>query len=270
MIVRSGSVATLPAEKAASGVLPAEEGTPLYVQLAEEVEGAILRGEYRAGDKLPAERVLAERRGVSRCVAGKAMELLQKKGVVHRSRGRRGTTVLPAPLHYRFSIGEFRVNDSAGTPGISSSRRILSVRRIRAHGRLAAAMHVPAGERLVAQEQVRYAGRVPLRYGTVYAREGLFPGLHDLLLGEARSVMALLLDHYGENRYYRARSAFGIEPADSETSRRLRVPLGSALQRIESLYTLEDGTPALLPIMYFRGDSIRIQAEFREVKTRGD
>jgi DNA-binding GntR family transcriptional regulator len=270
MIVRSGSVATLPAEEAASGVRPAEEGTPLYVQLAEEVEGAILRGEYRAGDKLPAERALAERRGVSRCVAGKAMELLQKKGVVHRSRGRRGTTVLPAPYHYRFSVGFFRETESTGTLEIASPRRILSVRQIRAHERLAATMHVPVGERLLAQEQVRYARGVPLRYGTVYAREGLFPGLHNLLLGEARSVMALLLDHYDENKYYRARSAFSIEPADSETSRHLRVSLGSALQRVESLYTLEDGTPAFLPIMYFRGDAVRIQAEFREVKLRDD
>lgn len=51
--------------------------TPLYRQLANELEAAIRGGEWRAGEALPSERNLAEALGVSRITARKALDQLE-------------------------------------------------------------------------------------------------------------------------------------------------------------------------------------------------
>lgn len=247
---------------------PDEAKTPLYVRLAEEIEGAMLRGEYRAGDKLPAERALSERCRVSRHTVGQAMNYLQNKGLIQRSRGR-GTFVRPDRLDFKVSSEQFRFTDATESLGLAASRRVLSVRRVRAHARLASKMCIGSGEPLTAVELVRLAGKIPLRYGTGYLRERLFPGIHALLDGRTWSVPELLREHYGVERYFRARAVFDVEPADLETSHHLAVPLGSAVLRAESLDTLEDGTPTLLTISYFRADAVKMHVKLREVKAEG-
>jgi DNA-binding GntR family transcriptional regulator len=130
-------------------------------------------------------------------------------------------------------------------------------------------MGVPAGEPLVAMERVSYAGEIPLIYGTKYLREELFPGLYELLHGRWRSLRALIKTHYGVE-VYRARSTFEIEPADEESARHLGLRLGSALLRVESLDTLEDGEPAEWGVTFFRGDATRIEVEIRAAKGARD
>ena len=54
----------------------------LYQQLAEDMERAIRRGDFHAGDKLPSLRSLCSDHGVSLATAVQAYELLQKSGLV--------------------------------------------------------------------------------------------------------------------------------------------------------------------------------------------
>jgi len=65
---------------------------PLYRQLADALERQVLSGALRAGDRLPAERSLAETLAVSRGTVVRAFELLEQKEILERVQGR-GTTV---------------------------------------------------------------------------------------------------------------------------------------------------------------------------------
>ena len=65
---------------------------PLYLQVKEGLEGQIRGGEYREGDKLPSERELCERFGVSRITVRQALEMLENQGLVSTSQGK-GTFV---------------------------------------------------------------------------------------------------------------------------------------------------------------------------------
>jgi len=241
---------------------------PIYARVAEELEGAVLRGEYGAGDRLPTEHALAERYGINRHTAGQALNHLQGKGIAYRVKGR-GSFVRPGRVDYRVAE-KMSFSDSVARAGLEPSRQVLGVRRVRAFGRTCEGMGVPSGEPLVALERVGYAGEIPLDHSVKHYRESVFPGIHDLLRnGRWRSVRVLVKDHYGLE-VYRASSTFEIEPADAELSRYLGVQPGAPILKVESLDTLEDGTPAEWGTTYFRGDATRVRVTLREAKEETD
>ena len=65
-----------------------------YRQILEQLQGEILRGDYRTGDKLPSEADLIKRFGASRITVGRAVNELRNLGLVERRAGS-GTYVRP-------------------------------------------------------------------------------------------------------------------------------------------------------------------------------
>jgi GntR family phosphonate transport system transcriptional regulator len=243
------------------------DGVPIYVRLAEELEGAILRGDYAPHDRLPPERDLAEEHGINRHTARQALGRLQSMGLVYRVRGR-GTFVRSERVEYRVAE-KMSFSDSVRRMGLQPRTEPLAVRRIGAYGRAVEGLMVPAGEPLVAYERLRYAGKVPIVYGTKHFREALFPGIHEHLSRKHGSVRQLVRDRYGQD-LYRARSVVEIEPSDAVTARYLGLPLGAPLLRTESTDALEDGTPAEWGVSYFRGDATRLDIRIRRPRGAED
>lgn len=71
-------------------------GLPLYVQLAQALEGLIREGTVSPQTKLPSENELEELVGLSRSTIRKSLEDLEQKGLVYRKQGQ-GTFVAPNP-----------------------------------------------------------------------------------------------------------------------------------------------------------------------------
>lgn len=71
------------------------EKKPRYQQLAEDLRGAILRGDFPAPDQFPTENELCIRYGVSRFTVREALRALQAEGLIRRKRGS-GTVIQPA------------------------------------------------------------------------------------------------------------------------------------------------------------------------------
>lgn len=67
---------------------------PLYVQVADEIEARINRGDLQANRPIPSENQLTQEFGIARGTARKALELLRERGLVVTVVGR-GTFVLP-------------------------------------------------------------------------------------------------------------------------------------------------------------------------------
>lgn len=64
----------------------------LYQQLADSLRDKIYEGKYAFGDKLPSERSLAEKFGISHLTVRKALAILEEEGLVLRAQGK-GTFV---------------------------------------------------------------------------------------------------------------------------------------------------------------------------------
>ncbi len=62
--------------------------TPKYVQIMDQIVGDIRAGVYAPGDRLPTEKSLMKRYGVSRIVASTALSNLATKGIIVRSQGK--------------------------------------------------------------------------------------------------------------------------------------------------------------------------------------
>lgn len=98
----------------------------LYEQIVAQIEGRILSGELRPGDKLPAERELAEQFGVSRTAIREAMKALTQSGLVEIQPGR-GTFVTDSTsMVVRHSIDMLvRVGNDTGVKDLVEVREIL-------------------------------------------------------------------------------------------------------------------------------------------------
>lgn len=69
---------------------------PLYYKLESVLREAIAAREYKVGQCLPSERELGELYRISRVTVRRALETLEREGLVRRQRGR-GTIVVEAP-----------------------------------------------------------------------------------------------------------------------------------------------------------------------------
>ena len=70
---------------------------PVHVQIATWLSAGIARGELRPGDRLPGERDLAERLGVSRMTLRQALAELESTGDLVRVAGRAGGAFVAEP-----------------------------------------------------------------------------------------------------------------------------------------------------------------------------
>ena len=66
------------------------ESTKAYQKIADQIKGMIFGGVFKSGDKLPAERQLAEQFNVGRMVVREALRVLEESGFIIIKQGSRG------------------------------------------------------------------------------------------------------------------------------------------------------------------------------------
>jgi len=64
----------------------------VYMEIVEQIQDLIKRGRLKPGDKLPAERILADKLGVSRPPLREALSALEILGIIE-SRGGKGNFI---------------------------------------------------------------------------------------------------------------------------------------------------------------------------------
>jgi GntR family phosphonate transport system transcriptional regulator len=234
--------------------------TPRYLELADRIAAALDRGEWKAGERLPPDGQLAGEHGVNRHTVARALEHLQRKGLVARVKGH-GTFVSPGRLEYRIAA-HMSFSNSVARLGLRNRQRILRVERRAADAELAERLNIPLGSPVVTLERVRYAGDIPLAMLRKHYSDAVVPGFERHLDGFL-STRAVIRHRYGLE-VVRARSDIEIEPADAYVAPQLGVPTGAPLLRIASLDTLPDGTPVEYGHGYFRGDAARVQVTLQQ------
>jgi GntR family transcriptional regulator, transcriptional repressor for pyruvate dehydrogenase complex len=80
--------------------------------MASELRRAIALGAFEPGERLPTERTLADRLGVSRMTIRAAMRILARDGLVSTARGRTGGTIVSAATPGLARLAAGRIDDA--------------------------------------------------------------------------------------------------------------------------------------------------------------
>jgi DNA-binding GntR family transcriptional regulator len=207
---------------------------PAHAQIETALETAIAGGRLAPGDRLPAERELADRYGVSRMTLRQALGALERRGRLVRSKGRYGGTFVAEPKL-----------ELAGTSALSDQLRGL--------GLAAGARVLSAVERngVYAIERVRLANGEPVALERGEYPADLFPGMLDGPLDG--SLYDLIRARYED---VPVRAIERLEPgiATQSEADALGVGAGASVMRVERTAYSASGRAVEHSRDVFRGD----------------
>ena len=228
--------------------------TPLYLQLARNLEQAIHAGQWTADQALPSERTLSETLDISRVTARKALEVLLEQGLIQRIQGS-GTFITPRleqPLSRLSSFSEMLrmkgfvpssqwLERSIGTPssdelirlGLSPNDKVARLKRLR-----------KADDTVMAIEMSTLPASIIPKPQTVG------DSLYEYLDGIGKPVVRALQHIQAINASDEFAALVGIAP-------------GTAMLLMTRVGYLEDNTPIEVTDTYCRNDYYDFVAELR-------
>lgn len=232
----------------------ANNGTPLYIQVANKLSNGIASGDWRANEALPSERTLSDILAISRVTARKAIDMLCERGMLTRRRGS-GTYITPKleqPLSRLTSFSEEleQRGFKAGSRWLARDVNMATPLEVLSLG-LSPNMPVARLKRLRTADNVVMAietSTIP----TVYMPDphGVTNSLYDYLEQRGASPARAL-------QHIRAVNA------SEEQARLAGIAPGAAMLHITRVSYLENGAAVELTHSYCRSDYYEYVAEVR-------
>lgn len=225
---------------------------PLYYRIKQDLLVAIDEGRLQPGDRVPSERELTERYGVSRMTARHALAILEQEGFLRRVQGK-GSFVAPPKLEQTL-LGLTSFTEEMRRRGLVPSTQVRAVEEVRAGDRVAEHLNALPDERVYMVERLRLASGDPMALERVYLPARLVHGLSELDL--TGSLYEILIQHYGI-RLENAVQSLEAVLADPEEAAALHVPLGSPLLAMTRVSFAATGEPIEYVRSLYRADRYR-------------
>jgi GntR family transcriptional regulator len=168
---------------------------PLYHQVYLHLVDALGRGEWKRGERIPAERDLATSFGCSLITIRRALDDLAREGRLERTRGR-GTFVTEPPIA-RNIMGPAGFADEIRALGYQPYSVVVTARREDASPAVAGALAIPSRAPVYYLERIRGADGQPLVLEQVHLPATALPGLLDHDFNREASLWDILRDDFG-------------------------------------------------------------------------
>lgn len=167
---------------------------PLYHQVYLQLVEALVRGDWKLGDRIPTERDLATSFGCSLITVRRALDELAREGRLERTRGR-GTFVTERPIVRNLS-GPVGFADEIRSLGYQPYSVVVTARVEEASPAVSDALAVPPRTPVHYLERIRGADGLPLVLEQVHLPVAAVPGLLDRDFGHETSLWDILRDDY--------------------------------------------------------------------------
>lgn len=230
-------------------------GVALWRQIADAIRLDIVGGKLANGDRLPTEALLAERFSANRHTVRRALAVLAEEGVVAAEQGR-GTFVrsirrLSYPIGKRTRFREGLKGQAATLTSIGLSDRIEN-----ANARVAEALGLKQGAKVVRTEGMSIADGVPMSRSTTWLSYRQFPDFAKRL-NEMQSTTAVFKS-YGIEDYSRATTRISARHADVEETRLLQLAPGAIVLVSEAVDVDPEGQPLSYALSRFPAERMEL------------
>lgn len=223
--------------------------SPLYYQIARDVERKILARELRPGDMVPTEGALCEHYGVSRITARKAMEDLVARRLVVRHRGR-GTFVAESSYANKLVSQVGSVHDAVS---YSEKRtfRLLSRGTVTAPPEVAEALGLAVGDDVHRIVRLGLVRDEPVSITDVYLPLAVAAQLpRGRAITDSESLVRLIEERIGEP-FVRIAQTVAPDVATAEVVDLLNVRPRTPVLKVSRTYYVAQGRPMEFAIVHY-------------------
>lgn len=226
---------------------------PLYFQVAEQIERAILSGAIAPGEKIDNEISLANDLGLSRPTMRQAIQVLVDKGMLVRKRGV-GTQVVHGKISR--SVELTSLFDDLSVAGQKPRSDVLELEKIPATESVAQELQLAVGDLVWSLERLRYIGEEPLAL------------MHNFLPADAIDLSQVDLAKTGLYASLRqrgilmrvARQRIGARRADARDARLLHEKRGAPLLTMQRTTYDNAGQAVEFGLHAYRADMYAFEA----------
>jgi GntR family phosphonate transport system transcriptional regulator len=170
---------------------PREPGVALWRLITRAIESEIAAGSLAPGARLPTEAQLAQRFAVNRHTVRRALEELQRSGLVRVEQGR-GSFVAEDSLDYEIAA-RTRFSEWIRRHNKEPSGSLIALREIQADSTVATALGLRIGAKVVLLERLGMADGRPVSLSAHHFPAARFPGLF-ARLGQGGTISEALAD----------------------------------------------------------------------------
>lgn len=225
--------------------------------IAEELRVEIVSGMLDIGDRLPTEKMLAERFSVNRHTARQALAALAEDGLVESRRGS-GTFVTGVAVHHHRIGMRTRLSTSLGNRHAYDGRVIDSATEP-ATAEVAKKLGIAEGAAVVRVESTRAVDGDPLAVATRWFDAERLPDIATTLRRTSSVTAALRAS--GIDDYVRASTVVSARHATVTEASVLQLEPGAIVLVTDALDTLVDGTPLQYLVTRFAAQRVRLEID---------
>jgi GntR family transcriptional regulator len=233
------------------------EGGIAVTEAYRELTDLLRRRSFPPGSRLPGERELSTRIGVSRSTLRKALDLLEDKGLVDRS-PKRGWFVPPNVVGEPPSTLQ-SFSEMARARGLVPGAKVLSARKRQATFEEAGRLRIAPAASVLELSRLRTLDGVPICVDVSIVVLARVPALAHADMTD-RSLYETI-EELSDVQIDRSSYTLRADACDQFLADLLEVPTGAPILIGEELTYLTDGTPILAGTMSYRADAYRFQAD---------
>lgn len=215
-----------------------QPGSPIYLEVRQQIANAIRAGEWRPGEAIPTEKKLCERFGISMGTLRKAVDELTASGLLVRQQGRGTFVARHSQDRYLFSFFHLVGHDGHKEyPEV----RFLSFGAAAADAFAAEALGLKARSRLLVLSNLLSLRGEIASLDEIYLPASLFPGLTEQRLRERETTLYQMYQDEFNITVVRASERVRGFAATPDQARLLRTEVGAPLlQIIRVVYSFMD------------------------------
>lgn len=227
---------------------------PPQETIAEAIEQRIASGAWRTGSKLPTQAALAAEFGAGRHVVRQAIQLLERRELVHSRQGS-GTFVAGRLVDY-YVKSRTRYNDNVQPLAQTSHIEILDLRQRRIDAQLARDLGIGRHGRIFDLHLLRWTGSDPLCVARHYFPAGRFPHLPDHI-GSVTGISDLIR-RMGLEDFRRSDTAISARLPTRAEAQMLRVAADSPVLILEGRNVDGAGRPIEISTSVWPASRIKV------------